>query len=201
MIFCIGMGKTGTKTICSALKVLGYCISHHDAKFNRLLIDYLDTRVMKPLLVDIFKRKDVFADGSERYRFQELDELFPKAKFILTTRNVDTWLVSHANHSYIRHVKRRKNINGDYWRGRLKTFHSHHKAVKEYFQGRKDFLEINFCDRNDKWEPICNFLNKKIPNCNFPRKGRIKKKLGVHFMTVEAVMEFFRLTKEDVYGK
>lgn len=201
MIFCIGMGKTGTKTICSALKVLGYRTSHHSAKFNRLLISYLDTGVMKPLLADIFKRKDVFADGSERYRFRELDEFFPKAKFILTTRSIDTWLVSHANHSYIRHVKRRKKINGDYWRERLKTFREHHKAVRAYFRGRRDFLEVDFCDKSDKWKPICSFLGKEIPSCCFPRRGRTRKILGKHFLRVEDVMKFFRLTKEDVYGK
>jgi len=153
---------------------------------------------MRPLLASIFERKNVFADGSERYRFKELDKFFPEAKFILTTRNIDTWLVSHVNHSYVRH--KRTHTDGDFWRQRLKTFREHHKAVREYFQGREDFLEINFCDKDDKWDPICHFLDKEVPDCSFPRKGRIKKKLGIHFMVVEEVMKFFGLTREDIVG-
>jgi len=201
LIFCLGMGKTGTKSICSALKVLGYRTSHHSSEFDRLLLSYLDMGVMGALLVNIFERKDAFADGKFRYRFKELDKFFPAAKFILTTRSIDTWLVSHANHSYIRHAKRRGVINGDYWRGRLKTFREHHKAMREFFQGREDFLEIDFCDKNDTWGPICSFLGKKVPDCSFPRRGRTKKIPGKHFLHVEEVMKFFGLTKEDVWGR
>jgi len=199
MIFCIGMGKTGTKTICSALMILGYRTSHHSRKFGKLMINYLDSGVMKPFLAGIFKKKDVFADGPERYRFKELDEHFPEAKFILTIRGIDTWLVSHANHSYVRH--KRTHVDGDFWRQRLKTFREHHEAVRGYFRGREDFLEIDFCDKDDKWKPICGFLNKEVPDCTFPRRGRTRKISGKHFMHVEEVMEFFGLSKEDVWGK
>lgn len=200
-IFCIGMPKTGTKSFCSALQTLGYATCHHGNKFNRSISKYLSTGVMSDILKKKLEEKDAFADGSFIYRFKELYEKFPEAKFVLTTRNVEGWLVSFVNHSYVGgNPSRRPLLTSDRWRWWLKKFNNHNREAKEFFTDKDNFLELDFCDKKDRWKPICDFLCKDTPSRGFPRRGRTKRVPGRNFLNLEEVMEFFNLTEDDLYA-
>ena len=118
--------------------------------------------------------------------FPYLDTLFPGSKFILTTRDEESWL---------------RSVQWLFEQGRIiynweadgtsssihyalygttkfsaercvKMFRTYHREVEEYFADRpKDLLRINFRE-GDGWKKLCNFLEVDEPEDSFPRRNR-----------------------------
>lgn len=116
-IFCIGLSRTGTTSICRALEILGYNATHFpiilfinpemildSLKFNpqRKLNLYWKWRLEKEMKVvkeksgykDLFTSYNAFGDLPIPLYFKELDTKFPGSKFIYTYRDEEKWLRS-----------------------------------------------------------------------------------------------------------
>jgi len=180
-VFCIGLHKTGTASLREALKILGYkkwCDSH----------DYLLKNIKKndwKSVFDIVKKYDGFKGWPWAVIYKQLDINFPNSKFILTIRDEDSWIKSSLLHFWDEETPMRRWIFGyGAPRGHEKDYiyklRSHNCEVKDYFKRRlNDLLIINLIEEKNKWEKICKFLDKDIPNCKFPHynKSIINKKL------------------------
>ena len=180
-IFCIGMHRTATRSLCDALTILGYP-AHH----------YRDIRSHFQEMKDgdfsfIRNRKKIYsyADIPIPYFFKELDKEFPGSKFILGIRSAESWIKSLTRHmeGMKPHQKRpldreiHKHFYGidldDYSKPemRMRMFEEHNDSVREYFKGRPDdLLEYGLIDGGG-WEPLCNFLGENVPSQKFPAKG------------------------------
>jgi hypothetical protein len=93
-VFCIGRNKTGTTTLETALKSLGYSMGRQ-ARAELLLRDWA-ARSFGPI-VRFCRRYDAFQDQpfSLPHTFVALDQAFPGSKFILTVRDSpEVWLDS-----------------------------------------------------------------------------------------------------------
>ena len=73
----IGLGRTGTRSLCEAFKILGFENVKHVPPFMSDLDDV-----------------DAAAEGICMSHYAYLDLRFPDSKFILTTRNIEPWLDS-----------------------------------------------------------------------------------------------------------
>ncbi len=112
--------------------------------------------------------------------YKELDKLYPNSKFILTVRDINSWLDSYEKH--IKHkiadkfeviVRKKifKTIRFDEKKMVL-AYKKHEKDVLKYFKHRpKDLLIINLSNL-DSWKVLCEFLNKEIPNTPFPHLNK-----------------------------
>jgi len=180
-IFGIGLQKTETTSLSSALEILGYKTIQSPRKIlkyngNELSIDYSK-----------MNGYDAFLDIPIVYFYKELDKKFPNSKFILTTRDLDKWTKSAEKHFTKTRAIFRENVRGkkvkeyvikslgndvfNYERF-VTAYQNHNKQVQDYFQNRKkDFLIMNICE-GDSWEKLCSFLNKPIPKENFPQKNQ-----------------------------
>ena len=49
----------------------------------------------------------------------------------------------------------------------LNKYKAHNQEVINYFSGRNCLLVIDFNEEN-KWEVICDFLNKPVPTITYP---------------------------------
>ena len=121
---------------------------------------------------------DAFSDWSHpstNFLFKEFDKQYPNSKFILNTRDVNAWMNSRE-----KHLKRTPNLKklqkqnpNNKWLKMDRVvwqeeFEDHHKAVREYFADRpNDLLEYDIT-KGDAWEKLCGFLNKDIPEAEFP---------------------------------
>jgi hypothetical protein len=85
-VFCIGQNKTGTTTVESILKSLGYKMGNQ-AKGEMLTKEWA-VRDFKNI-VKLSKTADAFQDVpfSLDFTYEVLDYVFPRSKFILTVRN------------------------------------------------------------------------------------------------------------------
>lgn len=192
-VFCIGVNKTGTSSLHQALQILGFnsvhYIDHHGNNIKAMIeYNYLND-------LDILK-------GLEQYNaisdwdyptyaipiFKAFDKQYPHSKFILNTRDLDSWINSRKNHVLNNQAKKRANptdpdpslewqvYDVEAWK---KEYEDRHHAAMEYFKGRENDLLVFNVNANDGWDKLCSFLDKPIPAIPFPKANitSVKEKL------------------------
>lgn len=190
-IFCIGEAKTGTKSLRTALKKLGFTTKHSSKQFSRSYKkgDYL--------LKEHIDQVDAFLDGSFRMHFKELDEEYGKnnARFIYTDRDPKKWIVSLANHNWRR--GRRRESEKEIMLNSLKKFSILRKNILLYFKDNPRFLLIDVTDKSiNKWNTLINFLNLNIDfdiTRGFPHQGGAKR----IYHSLEDLKAEFDFTESD----
>lgn len=172
-VFGIGLSRTGTKSLNTALTVLGYKSAHFpvdDVTYEEM--------IHAQLPFSLLKKNDGITDISTIPYFIQLHKIYPKAKFILTVREKEGWLDGCDRHfrNKIPHTKMaeflRSAVYGCIFYNRERFAHvydEHMKRVLDYFEQYPDALLIMpICD-GAGWEPLCEFLNEPIPDVAFPR--------------------------------
>src|SRR5687768_11885921 len=93
-VFGIGLNKTGTRSVASATRILGYRTLHKGDEATSVSVDRAAAEGL-PLLAHIGDQYDAYFDVRALVvRYRELDREYPGSKFILTTRDLDGWLAS-----------------------------------------------------------------------------------------------------------
>ena len=168
-VFCVGLQKTATTSLGYALHLLGYRVAG-SSQINR-------TRPIDEVREDALERTtcfDAFQDMPWCLFFREFDAAWPDAKFILTTRDPDLWYASlHKHFRDIGLTVLQQQVYGtddlDDKARILSVYEGHIAAVRMRFADRPwKFLELDLT-AGEGWEPVCNFLDKPIPKCAFPR--------------------------------
>ncbi len=128
---------------------------------------------IKRLAYSHIEEYDAFQDNPWPVLYEDLDRWIEDSKFILTCRDEKSWINSVLRQFGGESTPMREYIYGagdpsgneDVY---LQRYKKHNKEVREYFQGREDFLELDIEKSKNKWKLICNFLNKEVPEKNFP---------------------------------
>lgn len=165
-VFGIGLGKTGTTSLTTALQILGFDAIHAQCG------------------TDIHTHQCA-TDTPAASRMSELLDQYPDAKFILTTRDLGQWLASIERH------QRRSDLpmEGGGWKAeeyrqaRIKLYGSVHFEAELYaerFRAHHMLVDLLFIDREHQllrypltdgagWGPLCEFLGVPVPRWGFPR--------------------------------
>lgn len=173
-VFGIGLSKTGTFSLDAALALLGLRTIH-----------YPPAELMLSRRFQALAAYDAASDIPVSLFFRELDAFFPGSRFILTVRDLDSWLTSIEAH-----LARRDSPNytsatpAGTIRARMygstrfdrdtyaDAYHRHHAAVHSHFRGRPgDLLVMNICE-GEGWEPLCEFLDLPAPAELFPHRHK-----------------------------
>jgi len=83
-IICSGMSKTGTKTLCEALRTLGFKVYDFEEQYFYQSDDwfrFLETRD-RNILKEMYKDVDAITDTPACVFWEELMEIFPEAKVV-----------------------------------------------------------------------------------------------------------------------
>jgi len=109
LIFQVGLHKTGTVSINRALNQLGIRSMHVEPENVENVID---NHLLKgrPYCNRAAFTDFLWIHSNEQYNIAErrvdaLAVMYPRAKFILNTRNVDTWMQSHYRHVVGRNLR------------------------------------------------------------------------------------------------
>jgi hypothetical protein len=161
-IFGIGLTRTGATSLTEALRMLGFYA-------KRLPMSYQD-----------IKDHEASTDTPVAARFPILDVFYPNSKFILTTRDKESWIESAA--SLVR------EDDDPLWllEGRailykttvfdrekfLESYDRHHRFVCDYFKDRPNYILLLDIKDKNKWEKLCNFLEKPILNIEYPHLNK-----------------------------
>jgi hypothetical protein len=184
-VFCIGLGKTGTSSLYSALNTLGYrtvrlfkigALMHAYPLGNSAQI--LIQQHWQPYIDEIKRHHyDAFTDFlltmNRGGLYEALDQAFPGSKFILTIRDPESYTRSFRN--YFSDAPWNSDTEIDLDQERLE-FERYNRRVQDYFQDRPQQLLTIDIIAGDGWAPLCSFLDKPIPNKPFPRKNVGKKR-------------------------
>ncbi len=158
----IGLGRTGTNSLCAALRILGYERVLHNPRFEQLAM------------------LDGGADNGVTMYYKYLDYKFPGSKFVLTTRPLESWLASMefaAAKFPVRSrdddlpIARRMALYETVTYDRDKyvaAYERHHADVRRYFAGRADVLLEYDLVGGAGWEPLCRHLGCAVPDAPFP---------------------------------
>jgi hypothetical protein len=162
----IGLGRTGTHSLCDALQILGYKNVIHNPTFEQLRI------------------AGAGADNGVTIYFKYLDYKYPNSKFVLTMRGLEDWLES------IQYISEKHPVppqdNDEIIKRRMLIYEAveydhekftrayirHYDEVRRYFRDRPtDLLEMNMM-AGDGWEKLCPFLGLPVPAAPFPHSNR-----------------------------
>lgn len=161
-IFGIGLTRTGTTSLTEALKILGYSVVHC------------------PMSYEEIEDHDASTDTAVAARFEFLDLLYPDSKFILTIRDLDSWIDSAAflrrsSNDPIWKLETRSKLWGSFVFNRekfIEGYHKHHSKVLHHFRNRpNDFLILDL-NATEKFKKICSFLDKPIPSDDYPHLNK-----------------------------
>lgn len=179
-IFGIGMHKTGTTSLHSAFRTLGFHSFHWDrGDLARQIWDEMTTLGRSITL----ERYYALCDLPIPMIYRELDTAYPGSKFILTIREESRWLESVRKHWTYDHNKTRWEWDVYPFTNRihkalygrtdfdaetfLARYRRHNAEVRRYFGARADLLVMDM-DRGDGWPELCNFLECPIPAAPYP---------------------------------
>lgn len=166
----IGLSRTATTTLNHALEILGYRSVHW------------------PWDLSVIDRVDAATDQTVGVAFKELDAKYPGSLFILTVRDIESWISSmdristEFRHPINSDPTLRAFVYGinlklygaeDFDRQKWEAgYWSHLEAVKEHFKDRPEQLLIMDICAGDGWEKLCPFLGKPVPATPFPWDNR-----------------------------
>ena len=187
-IFVLGYNKTGTKSLAKALEILGYNVLHTGESDD--FIGFLDKignnlHMQRDILsgMDMY---DCYIDYPiyEPTVFSHIVDEYPDSKYISLTKNLDGYVDSVLRDK----IKRIRQGYFDNWNwlgvGDEEVFRNYPEYQKEWVKGRAqfkhdsnvrflnkkniDYLDMNICDNGDGWKELCSFLDKSVPNVEFP---------------------------------
>lgn len=173
-VFGIGLSKTGTNSLNTALNTLGFNTIHgpHDSKTQEEMMAGVSR-------LTILESRNGITDIPAALYYSEFDIEYPNSKFILTIRDIDAWLYSMQQHYARTNVGQWNlftracafgSIGFNMRRSRF-AYERHVRNVQEYFKNRDNLLILDICG-GEGWEKLCDFLDKPIPNTPFPRQNQ-----------------------------
>lgn len=168
-VFCLGFQKTGTTSLQYALSLLGYRVAGIMDANPHDTIEDLHTEALR-----LLPQFDAFADNPWPLYFREFDEMFPDAKFILTTRDPNEWYTSVCKHFGGSETKMRGWIYGEgspvgNQEAYLDRLLKHQEAVRTHFANRPESLLEFDVSAGHGWSELCSFLDRPVPSRDFPK--------------------------------
>lgn len=177
-IFCIGLSKTGTSSLDSALKTLGLRTLHWTNPYTKGLISDQDLFLF-----------DGFSDIGISWQFERLYDRFPNARFIYTTRPLEGWVRSITLHyarlhgirepRELRQPALQQRFHGAAGLAEMNLYGRHEswdasyrefdRRVRNFFDDKPSskLLELAICE-GEGWEKLCGFLGVPEPDTRFP---------------------------------
>ena len=174
-----GLPRTGTKTLCEALRILGYNAFHHECQRMPLFPDvpqgFGECKV--------FSEVDAVLDCPTAMYWREISAVYD-CLVILTVRNPDTWWESikwHTNKirnsERMWHIQYTDTLHGllfgvaqpnRYWW--MRRFLEHNQAVRDTIPADR-LLELDIV-AGGNWDVLCPFLGVEEPKNEWPWEHR-----------------------------
>ncbi|HSC19729.1 MAG TPA: sulfotransferase [Rhizomicrobium sp.] len=200
-VFGIGFQKTGTSSLDAAVRLLGYCadggvfINTPNKKSSLWIAPPLTNAKVLERVLPIAREKEAFSDNPWPLLYRELESLFPDSKFVLTVREPQRWLQSLVRHfggsesDMLEWLYGVRSVAGNEARC-LQIYEAHNSAVREHFAARPNALLELDIEKEPRWNELCAFLGKPVPQQPFPRANtgteRERKRAGVWRMLKRA---------------
>ena len=218
-VICAGMGKTGTKSIAKALRLLGFEVFDWEEQIFDFMDHWLNVfqNGAAPDMNHVYENADAVVDIPGVFFWEEMLEAFPDCKVILSERDEDSWVKSFVNQlealDAVRSVfartfsptLRKISLIG---RASIRALYGSRKTTPTYvFRKRyrihnhrvKSMVPPNkllLYNVNQGWKPLCDFLGCDIPTVAFPHEN-IKEEEAQKFVKLSST-RFGRQVKWEI---
>ena len=178
-IFNLGLGRTGTRSFHMLMLNLDFTSIHEPSELESIINE---------------KNIDSFSGGLT-HLYKDTYEIYPDAKYVLTTRSAESWLESRLglhnkerakglNHKWIhvcdepifgRIIKFRNYGIDGIQRGKIvQKFNEIHGEIRNFFKDKENFIEINFIDSDKEkaMKELLEFLGIEFKNLEFPHNNK-----------------------------
>ncbi len=171
----IGLNKTGTSTLKTCMETWGFKhVTYNLDAFNAYRErdwDYLKS---------VADEHDSFENWPWALMYEQFDDWYPDAKFILTVRkDAQTWFKSLSRHGqnmgpltdfeiYIYGYA----VPKEHKREHIEFYNQHNSKVKKFYENRPDKLLEVCWENGDGWKELADFLNLDAPNVPFPHSNK-----------------------------
>lgn len=178
-LFGIGLSKTGTTSLATALRLLGYRTIHYPQ----------DPVTARQLMTGDFRLRiledhDAALDTPIVPFYRDLDRAYPGSKFILTIRRKEDWLRSVESWWQQQPIWWDEETARCYFRAAVygcihfhrerfsDVYDTHLENVQQYFRNRShDLLILDICG-GQGWDELCSFLDRPVPEALFPHQNK-----------------------------
>jgi hypothetical protein len=172
VIFGVGLSKTGTTSLFAALDRLGYRTGTYRHLRHLGLEEWWQGNFER----DYLREYDAMTDLPIATFFPQLDARYPGSKFVLTVRELESWLESARKHftppdatSFGRDVRLATYGIAGYDELRFRyVYETHLENVRAHFRSRPEALLILDIVGGEGWEKLCPFLGQEPPDVPFP---------------------------------
>lgn len=184
-----GYGRTGTLSLKSALETLGYNKCHHMIEVIRnpgeseKWLQAIDAKTVN--WESLLEGYEATVDWPACHFYQELADYYPKAKVLLSIRDPLEWFesMSATTLGVIRKKMQASNAGQPKNLGTELVVNAAfggeiddaEHAIRMFNQHTKEVVDTIDPDRlliynvREGWEPLCQFLDKPVPDAAFPR--------------------------------
>jgi 3'(2'), 5'-bisphosphate nucleotidase len=198
-VFGIGLSKTGTTSLARALGILGYKTRDFLGVTSYIAED------LSSVNLEEIDANDAFTDTPIPSFYKQLDARYPNSKFILTTRDMDAWLLSCKKQFTKRMVATENEATT-----RLHTdlygcfefdpekyasgYTRFANGVLEYFKDRPhDLLVTDICG-GENWDSLCTFLGKPVPDIPFP----LTNVTAIQWMDIQNIVSLAKQAGQEI---
>ena len=193
-IICVGIGKTGTKSISKALRHLGYTVFDWEEQvfdFQDHWVDVFQNGAQLDVK-RVYQHADAVVDAPGNF-FWEALEAYPDSKVILSEREEDSWLKSLVNQLQVFEAvisRRFLAVLSPTSRKQIFILYSHLTAILGSADPKSAcVLRTRYRMHNHRvkslvppekllvynvkqgWKPLCDFLGCEVPTVAFPHEN------------------------------
>lgn len=182
-VFGVGLSRTGTRSLTTALRVLGFDTAHYPVDQATL-----DTLARGDARFPLLDSGDGITDITVAPYYEDLDRAFPESKFVLTVRDEESWLRScrfhwarpvagkggEGEHARVyqeiqRFLRAAVYASYEFDEDRFRrVYRGHVQRVTGYFAGRDDDLLVLDIVAGEGYERLAPFLGVPVPGQPFP---------------------------------
>lgn len=181
-VFGIGMNKTGTSSLAWALRRLGVVPVATQKLVGRAgLIQALFERGDYEPALRYARMYRAFEDRPWNVwdMYRRLDERYPGSRFVLTTRNPESWwrsverwlTVSKPEDARAEHYRQHLRVATLGKEEMIAAYLAYEREVRAYFGDRRDFCELDL-EAGHGWPELCALLELPEPAVAFPHANR-----------------------------
>jgi hypothetical protein len=201
MIFVISLHRSGTQSLHTYLNSIGYRAIHNPTGRKHFDCQHLwngrelDRQYIFDTIIDrIYLNYNAISDNPTGVLYKEAFVAFPDAKFVLSIRDVQKWIISIRNHigsrdfvpaekvQYWHYLKNKPtSINDVTDEELIELYNNHTDAIIEFFESVKATHQLCIIDLEDgdtiNAEKLSNFFN--VPTHPFLRIDNNNSKTAI----------------------
>ena len=187
-----GLGRTGTKSMQTALNTLGLGPCHHMIevfKQPESMALWVEASAGKPVWDQIFKDYQSVVDYPGAAYWRELTAYYPDAKVLHTVRDPDKWFESTQATIFAPGRGRpMEGLPGAFFRSFMGPFaeHMHDRAfMTDHFRRHTEEVKATIAPERlliyevgEGWDRLCAFLGVPVPDQPYPSENSRDEFIG-----------------------